>query len=46
MNQEILDKLPIWMQDILKLDAELKANRKPIAETNKRVDINEKKHTQ
>lgn len=45
MKQEILDKLPIWMQDILKLDAEIKADKKPIVETNIEVESNGNKKT-
>lgn len=45
MKQEILDKLPIWMQDILKLDAEIKADKKPIVETNTGGEANGNKKT-
>jgi hypothetical protein len=45
MNQEILNKLPVWMQDILKLDAELKSNKKPIVETNTGGKSNENPKT-
>ncbi|MCK9320291.1 hypothetical protein [Methanoculleus sp.] len=45
MKQEILDKLPVWMQDILKLDAEIKADKKPIVEANTGVESNGNKKT-
>lgn len=45
MKQEILDKLPIWMQDILKLDAEIKADKQPTVETNTGVETNGHKKT-